>query len=347
MAWLAVTAVLALVLSALVMVARQFIHTGSLLGSRKWAQFHDMSGKYVVITGGNIGLGYEAARELLRRGADVTLACRSRERSERVLAEFAQEAAAAKGRPWGRASYLELDLGSFASVRALVDRLAAQKRPLDVLICNAGIFSPNRGTTREGIRETFGVNFVGHFLLVDLLLKQSLLAPQARVVIMSSGTVEYGKWDAGDIENRGSKYVGAGMASGGGLAYSNSKLYMYYFAKELHRRLKSSGSAITTYAVDPGFCWSDLDSHQHGVTHYLLKAVRRLIAKPTALGAQTMVHTASAPGIEAESGQLWVNNAVAPIKNKAAHIEDAPRRLWDFTEKLVASKTQVPAVQPQ
>src|SRR5947209_6839073 len=114
--------------------------------AEKWtaADIPDQSGRRAVVTGANSGLGLITARELARAGADVVLACRSRERGEAALAEIRDDV------PSARAELLQLDLGDLSSVRAFAERFAAEYDGLDLLINNAGVMAPPRGTTADG-----------------------------------------------------------------------------------------------------------------------------------------------------------------------------------------------------
>src|SRR6516225_5809335 len=114
----------------------------------------DLAGKWFVITGANTGIGRVTAEKLAERGAEVTLACRSEEKTLPVL-----DAIRAAG---GKADFDRLDLADLPSVRASADRLAARGRPLDVLVANAGLAGP-RGLTKDGFELIFGTNHLGHF----------------------------------------------------------------------------------------------------------------------------------------------------------------------------------------
>ena len=144
--------------------------------------------KTVVITGGNAGLGFECARNTSASdpGWRVVLACRDLDRGERAARELNEEFGD------GRVEAMVLDLASLDSVRVFARGLrarisAGELPPLRALVCNAGIQVVTGTTyTEDGFEETFGVNHLGHFLLVNLLLGD-LEAP-ARVVLVSSGT---------------------------------------------------------------------------------------------------------------------------------------------------------------
>ncbi len=216
-----------------------------------------------VVTGGNAGLGYACCGALLAAdGGDpwhVVLACRDPGRAGAAVGRLGGDAG-----PAGRVEAMRLDLASLASVRAfaaeLAGRLAAGTLPpLHGLACNAGVQAGTTPTTTvDGFESAFGVNHLGHFLLVNLLLPT--LAPPARVVVVASGThdpaqktgVPAPAWNdpaglaRGDL---GPAAAADGPFKGGQRRYSTSKLANVYFSRELARRLPAG---VTANAFDPG-----------------------------------------------------------------------------------------------
>ena len=212
-----------------------------------------------MITGGNAGLGYACAAALLSGAGGgpwhVVLACRDPARAAAAVDRLASP---------GRVEAMALDLASLASTQAfaadLAGRLAAGTLPpLHALACNAGVQSgTERSTTADGFESTFGVNHLGHFLLVDLL--RPALAPPARVLVVSSGThdpaqktgVPAPAWTDPAALARGELGPAAatdGPFKRGQRLYSTSKLANLYFTYELARRLPPG---VTANAFDPG-----------------------------------------------------------------------------------------------
>jgi NAD(P)-dependent dehydrogenase (short-subunit alcohol dehydrogenase family) len=208
-----------------------------------------------IITGGNAGLGYQCARAIAAdRAWHIVIASRDAGRAAAAAAQIR----AATGNPHIEA--LPLDLASLASVRAFAAAYGAGPRPpLAALVCNAGV-QVARGIsyTADGFETMFGVNHLGHFLLVNLLLGQ--LAAPARVVVVSSGT-----HDPRSIDGRFNAPIYRGAAALawperpgapqmiGIRRYATSKLCNLLFAYELDRRLRAAGRrGITVNAYDPG-----------------------------------------------------------------------------------------------
>lgn len=212
----------------------------------------------VVITGGNSGIGFECARRLARERYPLILASRDRAASaaavQRLRAETGNDAV----------SELGLDLGSFASVRAFARELEAHDVALHALVCNAGLQTSGKIVhSADGFERTFAVNHLGHFLLVNLLLRRLAAHAPARIVVVASGVHDpklrtgMPKPDIGHFDvlaATGGPREGAFDAR---LAYVNSKLCNLWFTYELVRRLAAAGLAsrerpLSVNAFDPG-----------------------------------------------------------------------------------------------
>jgi NAD(P)-dependent dehydrogenase (short-subunit alcohol dehydrogenase family) len=217
----------------------------------------------VIITGANTGLGYACAHALLasKQGLPwhVVLACRNEERAQAAEARLTETAGAR-----GRVEAMSLDLASLESVRSFAAEFADRVRfgalsPVRGLVCNAGVQSgATRSVTADGFEATFGINHLGHFLLVNLLL--GVLEPPARVVVVSSVVHDPAKkaglpdpaWNDPAALARGD--LGPAAAADKPLAaarrrYATSKLANVYFTYALAHRLPDG---ITVNAFDPG-----------------------------------------------------------------------------------------------
>src|SRR5690242_1167409 len=124
----------------------------------------DQSGRVIVITGANSGIGYESAVALARKNAHVIMACRSQEKAERARQELYVRA------PKATVDILQLDLGSLKSIREFADSFNANYERLDVLMNNAGIMAPPYSKTVDGFESQIGTNHLGHFALTGLVL---------------------------------------------------------------------------------------------------------------------------------------------------------------------------------
>jgi len=245
----------------------------------------DLSGKTIVITGPNTGIGRATAVALGRRGAKLFLAGRSAERMQPVIDELRREGN-------DEASYLPLDLGSLASVRACARRFLETGEPLHVLIANAGL-AGQRGMTEDGFERTFGVNHLGHFLLIDLLLERLKESAPSRIVIVASRAhkrVNKLDFDALRKPTR---------TTSGFPEYGVSKLCNVLHARELARRLEGTG--VTTYALHPGVIASDVWRE----VPWPIRPVMKMFMKTNEEGAATSIYCATAPELENVSGRYY------------------------------------------
>ncbi len=149
---------------------------------KAWTQadMPDLTGQHVIITGATGGLGFEVAREMASRGANVVLAGRNPDRGAEALGQIRAS------NPKARVSFDPLDLSDLSSVGAFADRHLAVGRPVDILINNAGVMAlPKRKTTVDGFELQFATNYLSHFALTGRLLPL-LQMGQARLVQVSS-----------------------------------------------------------------------------------------------------------------------------------------------------------------
>lgn len=277
-----------------------------------------LAGRVALVTGANTGIGLVSARELVRRGAHVFIACRSPERAQAALAQI--RAAAAGGA--GQAEALALDLGDFDSVRACAQAFLARGLPLHILLNNAGVAGA-RGLTRSGFELAFGINHMGHFLLTRLLLARLRESAPARIVTVASrahtriGGID---WDS----LRQSTRSRTGIPE-----YAASKLANVWFSAELARRL--AGSGVSTYALHPGVVASDI----WRAVPWPIRPLMTLRMISTEEGARTSLHCATAPELAAESG-LYYDKCRARPPSPAGQDMAQAARLWQLSEDWLA-----------
>lgn len=208
----------------------------------------DQSGKTVIVTGANTGIGFETALALYEAGANVTIACRNKDKAEEAINKM--KAIGGKGT-------LEigiLDLTNLKEIKTFADDFKSKHSKLDILINNAGVMMPPATTTNDGFELQFGVNFLGHFALTAHLFPLLKETPNARIMTLSSGAATL--VDGIDFDNlRLEKPYDAQ------LEYGVSKLANVLFAFELHKKLKALNSTIISVAAHPGVVYTDLQRH--------------------------------------------------------------------------------------
>jgi NAD(P)-dependent dehydrogenase (short-subunit alcohol dehydrogenase family) len=310
------------------------------MASNLVATVPDLSGKLVVITGANSGLGFGLARRLSAAGADVVMAIRNRAKGEAAIDEIRTTV------PDAKLSIKALDLSSLASVAALGEQLNAEGRPIDILINNAGVMTPpERDTTADGFELQFGSNHLGHFALTGHVLPLLRAATGgARVVSLSSlAARQFGKIHFDDPQFERSY---AAMS-----AYGQSKLAVLMFALELDRRSRVAGWGIVSNAAHPGLTKTNLQisGPSHGREKPALMERLYAVSKRWTPflwqeiddGILPALYAAATP--HAEGGAFygprgfyeWAGGGVRPAKIPApARNEDDGRRLWELSEQL-------------
>ena len=284
----------------------------------------DMTGKTVIITGANSGIGLETAVALARAGARTVITARHRARGEAAQADVA----ARSGRD--DVGLVLFDLGSIASVKEGAAAILAMCDRIDVLVNNAGLVLSDRRLTEDGFEATFGVNHLGPFVLTELLLERIRQSAPARIVNVASTAHKGARkgLDFDDLQSTG--------GYGGMQVYSKSKLANIYFTTELARRLEGTG--VTVNCLHPGTVATGYgrDGDSSGVLAFGLKVIKPFILSAEK-GARTSIYLASSPDVATVTGKYFVKCKVRK-PSAVAQDDEAARRLWETSEKLVADK---------
>lgn len=278
--------------------------------------------KAVLVTGGTSGIGYATAEELSRRGAEVFITSRSQESADSAAKEISQKTnVPVRG--------FELDLSSAGSVRSFANGFGKTHKTLDVLVNNAGTISGRRTLTKDGLELTFAANFLGPFLLTQLLLPGLKSAGSARILNVSSELYRNAKkgLDFSDLQ------LERGFSAS--KAYANSKLAMMMFTKELNERL--AGDGVSTFAIHPGVVRTKFGTGGDSFRSMaiMMKLLGPVLKSPEA-GAATTIHLSTAP--LASLGASWYWSEGKPSQpNPRALDPEASARLWHRSEELISS----------
>ena len=290
----------------------------------------DLSGKVAIVTGGNSGIGFAAAKEFSRKGAKTILACRSMDRAQAALHKLQAEI------PNAPVEMMQLDLARLASVHQFVDAFKAKYDRLDVLVNNAGVMMVPYGTTEDGFERQMGTNHLGHFALTGLLMDLLLKTPHSRVVNVSSNGHTSGVMDFDNLLFAG------GQDYSPMKAYGRSKLANLLFTYELRRRYEAAGSSAIAVAAHPGASSTNLGNHlgERSFGMGLLMKVGLLISQSAAMGALPTIRAAVAPDVQGgdyygPSGFMEVRGHPVKVEsNKASHNRADAQKLWEVSEDL-------------
>lgn len=308
----------------------------------------------ILVTGGNSGIGFECVRQLAREPYPIIIASRDRAASAAAVARLTAET--------GNRSISEmgLDLGSLAAVRAFAQEVAERDVPLHAIVCNAGLQTSGKKAvlSSDGYERTFAVNHLGHFLLVNLLLRRLAANPPARIMIVASGVHDPSlrtgmpKPDIGHFDV---------LATTGGpkpdgfdprLAYVNSKLCNVWFTYELVRRLAAAGLSskerpLSVNAYEPGLVpGSGLAREYPPALRWIwlrvLPAVARLATRvtptinPADKAGEALARLVVDPSLERISGKYFPSHArwgEAPSSD-ASYDQTRAAALWDASVRM-------------
>ncbi|KAM8714250.1 hypothetical protein ACLKA7_014393 [Drosophila subpalustris] len=285
----------------------------------------DETGKIVIVTGSNTGIGKETVLELARRGATVYMACRDKKRTDEARLEIIRETNNQN------IHFRELDLASLDSIRKFAADFKKEQNKLHILINNAGIMHCPRMSTKDGFEMQLGVNHMGHFLLTNLLLDLLKKTAPSRIVNVSSLAHSMGKMNFDDLNSEKS-YNSFD-------AYNQSKLANVLFTRELAKRLEGTG--VTVNAVHPGVVQTDLLRHykffETTIGRILVKGVQWVFFKTSKNGAQTTLYAALDPDLNGVTG-LYFSDCKPKEVSNAAKDEKSAKLLWEESEKWTHSK---------
>lgn len=297
--------------------------------NEKWTKdkMPDLSGKIILVTGGNSGLGYESVKAFAEKGAEVISACRSVEKGEQAKARI--------GNVPGKIVVMELDLASLESVRNFAGQFKKAYARLDILLNNAGIMMTPYFLTKDNLEGQSGVNHFGHFALTGLLMDLILKTPGARIVNVSSNAHKWGKMDwENPLFGNGKDYTPV-------RAYGRSKLSNLLFPYELKRRLEAKGVDAIAVAAHPGGSATNLDRHLRDRWFYkVLKPIAPLLMQSQEMGALPQIRAAVDP--EVKGGEYYGPGGFSEMKgypvrvasNEDSHSVEDARKLWEFSEKM-------------
>jgi len=292
----------------------------------------DQTGKTVIVTGGNGGIGRETARVLLSKGAKVYIATRSQEKSEKAIEELKRDTGK------DTVFFLKLDLADFVSIKAAAEDFIGKESELHMLYNNGGVmYPPVDMVTSQGFDLQFGTNVLGHFYLTKLLLPILVATAKksspgtVRVVNVSSighylRAPEGIRWTTLD---RGNDSLAARKKLGTTKLYGQSKLGNILFSNELARRY--GGEGIVSISLHPGAIDTDLGRYASG----LIQRLGRLVTYPVTQGAITSLYAGTAPAAGELNGKYLTVWARVTLPDQNALNPELEKKLWEWCEEQV------------
>ena len=278
----------------------------------------DLSGRTILLTGCNSGIGKESLRVLAKRGAHVVAAARTAEKAQAACDEVGGETTA-----------VACELSEPASVQACAAQVIALGRPLDAIICNAGIMALPTLNQKFGYELQFFTNHIGHFMLVTSLLDS--LAAKGRVVMVSSDAHHRAPREGIQFDNlTGEREYGA-LAN-----YGQSKLANLLFANYLAKRLEGTGK--TANSLHPGVIHTNLARSMNPIAKGALAIAAPLVLKSVAEGAATQCYLAVHPNVEGVAGKYFSDCNVGKSSRHGRDVEMAAK-LWEVSEQIAAKVT--------
>ena len=299
--------------------------------TKRWTtkNIPDLTGKVIIVTGGNSGLGYESVKAFARKGADVILASRSPEKGNEARDKI--------GQVKGNIEVMLLDLTDFDSVRRFSEDFKKKYRQLDVLLNNSGIMTTPYFQTKEGLEGQTGTNHFGHFALTGQLLEVIKATPGSRVVNVSSLAHIVGTMDFTNLLfEEGKNYSPM-------KAYSRSKLMNLLFTYELQRLFEKNTIDSISVAAHPGVSQTNLFRHLNNKMSFkMLKPGWGLISQKKEMGALPQIRASvdqNIKGGEFYGPHMGLRGYPVKVKSvRTSHNREYAKKLWKISEDITGVK---------
>jgi len=299
-------------------------------------KIESLRGKNIIVTGANAGLGFASAMAIAGKGANLVMACRSKERAENAKKEILEK------HPNAKVDIMLIDLGNLSSIESFVKEYKSKYKTLDVLMNNAGVMTTPYMKTSDGFEFQNGVNHLGHFALTAQLFDLLKQTKDSRLVIVSSiahknATIDFDNYMFED----GKDYTP--MKS-----YRQSKLSNLLFMYELNRRIKDKGYDVKVLAAHPGVASTDLGRYIGSAkwAQPLMKLILKVL--PSAYHG-SLPEVRASVDIYAKSGEYYgprtffkmSGRTLLTKSSKRSHDLETAKGLWELSEKLTGVKFTV------
>ena len=294
------------------------------MNNNKWdsKNISDQTGKAVIITGSNSGIGLETAKALAGKNANVIIAVRNLKKGHAAIDIIKDQY------PDAQAIAMELDLGALSSVNAFADKFKETHSRLDLLINNAGVMVPPYQKTADGFELQMGTNHLGHFALTGMLMDLIKQTPGSRIVNVSSMAHKGGNIDFDDLQWERRKFKKWS-------AYGDSKIANLYFTYALQKRLNNENSHVIVATAHPGWTATDLQRHTG-----LFSRLNPFFAQTIPMGALPTLYAATAPDVRGmdffgPSGFMEIKGYPKKVQSSSrSKIPDLAEKLFKVSEEL-------------
>ncbi|OVA20776.1 Short-chain dehydrogenase/reductase SDR [Macleaya cordata] len=290
--------------------------------------FSTPSQQTAIITGATSGIGEETARVLAKRGVRIVIPARDLQKGAQVKETIQKET------PKAEIILLKIDLSSFASIKRFCSEFLSLGLPLNILINNAGKFCQNLELSEDKIEMTFATNYLGHYLLTEMLIEKMIETAaqtgiEGRIINVSSVIHSWAKRDRFNFNNmlNPRNYNGT-------RAYAQSKLANILHAKEMARQLKARNAGVTINAVHPGIVKTGIIRDLKGLITDSLCFLASKLLKTTSQGASTTCYVALSSEMNGVSGKYFVDCNESHCSS-LANDESEARQLWKHSRALI------------
>jgi NAD(P)-dependent dehydrogenase (short-subunit alcohol dehydrogenase family) len=293
----------------------------------KWDEENipDLTDKIVIVTGASSGIGFEAAKALANKNAEVIIAVRNPEKGESAVRKIIGQYNLAN------VKVMQIDLADLQSVKTFAGNFKKTYSSLNILINNAGVMIPPYTKTADGFELQMGTNHFGHFALTGQLFSLLKSTKEARIVNVSSGLHKSGRIEFDDLNWEKRKYSPL-------QGYRDSKLANLYFTNELDRKIKQNNLNVIATSAHPGVASTDLSRTSGAFMKFFVK----LIAQSSRMGALSSLRAAI--DANAVGGEYFGPSGLMkgyPIINEPGELskdENIAKKLWEVSEKLTGVK---------
>eukprot|EP01120_Amphizonella_sp_Union-15-10_P009347 TRINITY_DN3513_c0_g1_i1.p1 TRINITY_DN3513_c0_g1~~TRINITY_DN3513_c0_g1_i1.p1 ORF type:complete len:339 (-),score=56.05 TRINITY_DN3513_c0_g1_i1:25-1041(-) len=294
-----------------------------------------IKGKTVIITGANTGIGKATALRLSKKGANITLACRSIDRGKKAVDDILRDLTPEEIEGCSL-EVSHLDLGDLDTVKKFADEFKEKHKRLDVLINNAGVIINKYQESKQGIELMWATNHLGHFYLTNLLLDLIVASAPSRIIIVASDAHHFSPFLLKQVisPKKGDWGIAESMKF-----YGHTKTCNILHCIQLDKILKSKGiENVTVNCLHPGTVNTDLSRNTPAAIAWLVKGAMRIFTRTPYQGADSSFYLATSDEVSNITGKFFSEKGKLDTPKPYAVDEKIAKELWDLSEKAVTDR---------